>query len=71
MRYIHYVDSGRSWPSVGERGPPGQDQILRLGRSHGIRVVPDAPALSSLPLVCEPAEPLEDDLATNVSRDAD
>ena len=34
-------------------------------------MVPDAPALSSLPLVCEPAEPLEDDLATDVSRNTD
>ena len=32
MRYLHYVDLGRSWLSVGERRLPGQDRISQIGK---------------------------------------
>ena len=68
MGYIHYVDLGRSWLSVRNEHLPDKIEPLRLGRSHGMRVGPDALApFRSL----RGREGLEDDVATDVSRSAD
>ena len=48
MGYIHYVDLGRSWLSVRNEDLPDKIEPLRLGRSHGMRVGPDALAPFSL-----------------------